>query len=441
MKDYIRLKGGKPLYGEIVLRGAKNLVPKAMVATLLTNEPCTLYDVPKIEDVSIIKDLLIRIGSEIEEVRPGILRITNKNIRALTHQDLEDITGRSRIPILMCGPMISRFGEAVLPKLGGCNIGPRPIDFHVKALSQMGAKITVDDNFYEKFKSKNGLSGEVVVLSYPSVGATEQVLLAGVLASGITEIHNSAVEPEIMDLIAILQKMGAIISVDTDRVIRIEGVKKLGGYKHNPIPDRNEAASWACAAAATSGEIFIRNARQADMMTFLNKYRQAGGAFDISYDGITFYRQNEHLRPLHLATDVHPGFMTDWQQPFVVMLSLAHGRSLVAESVYEKRFAYTEELQKMGADIQVIDGSPVELITTKTRRPAFQTAIIEGPRKLKGGVIAIPDLRAGFTYVVAALAAQGETTITNFSVLGRGYEQIIAKLQSLGAEIIEIKSS
>lgn len=439
MHDYIRLRGGKPLIGEVILKGAKNAVPKAMVAALLTNEPCTLYDVPKIEDVGIIRALIERMGGEVEEVRPGTLRITAANLRNLTHQDLEDITGRSRIPILMCGPLLHRFGSVVLPKSGGCKIGPRPINLHLRALEIMGARQEIGSDDCETLHATK-LHGGKVTLDYPSVGATEQALLTSVLAEGTTEIHNAAVEPEIMDLICLLQKMGAIIEVDTDRVIRVEGVEKLSGYKHHPITDRNEAVSWACAALATNGQIYVKGAQQTSMMTFLNKYRQVGGGFDIAFDGITFFREAEQLSPINIATDVHPGYMTDWQQPFVIVLTQANGTSVVGETVYESRFGYTEALKKMGAKITVKQGTTPELKVFKTRRPAYQTATIKGPTSLKGISVEVPDLRAGFSYIVAALTAKGDTTIKNFSVLGRGYEQLLAKLQSLGAEILEIKA-
>jgi len=437
MSSYIRLRGGKPLVGEIALRGAKNTVPKNMVAALLTDEPCIIRDVPKIEDVEIMTTLFRRIGVVVEEIRPGTLQITARRMRPLKEKDIEDITGRSRIPILMCGPLLVRFGQALVAKVGGCDIGPRPVDFHIKALAELGA------HYEEKrgratFKTRR-LKGAVINLEYPSVGATEQVLLSGVLAEGVTELHNAAVEPEIMDLIAFLQKMGAIISVDTDRTIRIEGVKKLGGTIHTGMPDRNETASWACAALGTNGRIFVRNANQLDMMTFLNKYRQVGGGFQITRDGITFYRQNERLGPITVETDVHPGFMTDWQQPFVIALTQANGVSVVRETVYQNRFDYVGALTGMGAKIEIFE-EPVELINSKFgKRNYRQSAKITGPTALHGAEITVPDLRAGFSYIIAALIAQGESTIHNFNILQRGYEHLVAKLQSLGADILEVK--
>ncbi len=438
MDNYIRLLGGKPLIGEIALRGAKNTVPKSMVAALLTDEPCIIRDVPKIEDVDIMTTLFRRIGVVVEEIRPGTLKITAKKMRGLKGQDIHDITGRSRIPILMCGPLLQRFGHALIAKAGGCDIGPRPVDFHIKALGLLGA-IYEERNGGASFKASK-LKGATITLEYPSVGATEQVLLSSVLAQGVTVLHNAAVEPEIMDLISLMQKMGAIISVDTDRTITIEGVKKLHGANHTPMPDRNETASWACAALGTNGRIFVRNASQIDMMTFLNKFMQVGGGFQVTRDGITFYRENGQLSPITIETDVHPGFMTDWQQPFVIALTQARGVSTVRETVYQNRFDYTASLNDMGAQIKIVE-EPIEVINSKFGRRNYRQSVqITGPTTLKGAEITVPDLRAGFSYVVAALIAEGESTIHNFNVLQRGYEHLVAKLQSLGASILEVKN-
>lgn len=437
MSDCIKVRGGKPLVGEIILRGGKNVIPKLMVAALLTDEPVILRDVPKIEDVEIMTQLFLRMKAEVEEIRPGTLQIVAKNLRLLKRSELEDITGRSRIPILMCGPMLMRFNKALVPKLGGCNIGPRPVDFHVKALRELGA--TYDESEEGGVFKTSGLRGAVITLDYPSVGATEQVILCSVLAEGVTELHNAAVEPEVMDLISMLQKMGAIISVDTDRSIYIEGVAKLGGAVHTGIPDRSETASWACAAIGTNGRIFVRGAKQLDMMTFLNKFRQIGGGFDVNRDGITFYREAKELMPIALETDVHPGFMTDWQQPFVVALTQAHGTSVVHETVYENRFGYIEALNQMGAKISVFEESLDNINSKFGKRNYRQSARIQGPTKLHGAEIEVPDLRAGFSYIVAALIAEGESTIRNFEVMQRGYEHLVAKLQSLEADILEVK--
>jgi len=240
-----------------------------------------------------------------------------------------------------------------------------------------------------------------------------------------------------MDLIMVLQKMGAIISVDVDRVITIVGVKRLRGFDHTAMPDRLEAASWACAALATNGRIFVRNARQVDMMTFLNKYRQVGGDFKVSYEGIEFWRAGERLRSTVLETDVHPGFMTDWQQPFVIVLTQAEGVSIVHETVYEQRFGYVEALNRMGAKIQLYRECLGGLKCRFGQRNYKHSAVIVGPTPLQGAEIHIPDLRAGFSYVIAALTAEGVSTLTGTELIQRGYENLNAKLTTLGAEIIE----
>jgi UDP-N-acetylglucosamine 1-carboxyvinyltransferase len=266
------------------------------------------------------------------------------------------------------------------------------------------------------------------------VGATEQVLLSATTASGLTELSGAAIEPEIIDLISILQKMGAIISVDTDRVIRIEGVKSLTGFTHQALFDRNEAASWAAAALATKGDIFVGGARQVEMMTFLNVYRKVGGQFDIENDGIRFYHPGTELQPVVIETDVHPGFMTDWQQPLVVALTQAKGISIVHETVYENRFGFTDALNQMGAQIQIyrecLGGNPCRF----GQRNFNHSAVISGPTPLRGADIRVPDLRGGFSHVVAALAAEGTSNVSNVQLISRGYERFIDKLGALGAD-------
>jgi UDP-N-acetylglucosamine 1-carboxyvinyltransferase len=281
--------------------------------------------------------------------------------------------------------------------------------------------------------------GNKIRLDYPSVGATEQVILAAACAEGVTELSNAAIEPEIMDLIMVLQKMGATISVDIDRRITILGRKRLRGFDHYAIPDRLEAASWASAAIATNGRIFVRNARQVDMMTFLNKYRQIGGDFRASEEGIEFMRaeRTERLRSTALETDVYPGFSTDYQQPFVIALTQASGVSIVHETVYEQRFGYIEALNRMGAQIQLYRECLGPLPCRFGQRNHKHSAVIVGPTPLHGAVIDIPDLRAGFSYVIAALVAEGRSTLLNTHYVERGYENLTGKLLALGAELSE----
>jgi len=429
----ITVRGGKPLVGRVDVRGAKNLVTKAMVAALLGETPSELRDVPKISDVEVVQRLLELHGVKIEFSDDGVMKLDPTNVKSARMVDIDAHAGSSRIPILFCGPLLHQLGEAFIPDLGGCHIGDRPVDFHLDVLRNFGAVIEKLPNG-TRMSAPNGLHGAKIELPYPSVGATEQVLLTATRAQGLTELSGAAVEPEIMDLIAILQKMGAIISVDTDRVIRIEGVATLNGYSHRALFDRNEAASWAAAALATGGDIFVGGARQQEMTTFLNVFRKIGGAFEIEDDGIRFKHPGGQLQPVVIETDVHPGFMTDWQQPLVVALTQATGLSIVHETVYENRFGFTEALVQMGAQIQIyrecLGGNPCRF----GQRNFYHSAVISGPTKLHGADIRVPDLRGGFSHMVAALAAEGTSNVSNVQLISRGYEHFLDKLNALGAD-------
>ena len=429
----ITVTGGKPLVGRVDIKGAKNLVTKAMVAALLGRTPSVLKDVPMISDVEVVSRLLELHGVIITHDADGVMSLDPSNVESARMVDIDAHAGSSRIPILFCGPLLHRLGEAFIPDLGGCHIGDRPIDFHLEVLRNFGAVIEKLPNG-TRLSAPGGLKGAKVSLPYPSVGATEQVLLTSVLAEGITELSGAAIEPEIMDLIAILQKMGAVISVDTDRVIRVEGVERLDGYTHRALFDRNEAASWAAAALATNGDIFVGGARQPEMMTFLNVFRKVGGAFEIEDEGIRFYHPGGELNPVVIETDVHPGFMTDWQQPLVVALTQAKGLSIVHETVYENRFGFTDALNQMGAQIQIyrecLGGTPCRF----GQRNFYHSAVISGPTALKAADIRVPDLRGGFSHMVAALAAEGTSHVSNVQLISRGYEHFLDKLAALGAD-------
>ncbi|WP_414715146.1 UDP-N-acetylglucosamine 1-carboxyvinyltransferase [Stackebrandtia sp.] len=437
--DVLVVHGGTPLKGEIRVRGAKNLVSKAMVAAVLGDTPSTLFDVPAISDVDIVRGLLELHGIRTTLDEERSLRMDPANMVNAGVDEINVHAGSSRIPILLCGPLLHRLGTAYIPNLGGCNIGGRPIDFHLDALRAFGAVIEKQPDGMHLSAPKR-LQGIKYRLDYPSVGSTEQILLTAVLAEGVTEISNAAVEPEIIDLICVLQKMGAIIKVHTDRVIEIVGVDRLSGYQHRPVPDRIETGSWAAAALATHGEIYVRGARQTDMMTFLNVFRTIGGAFEVddapTGGGIRFWHPGGQLSPVALETDVHPGLMTDWQQPLVVALTQAHGLSIVHETVYERRFGYTEELREMGANIQLyrdcLGGTPCRW----GRRDFLHSAVIAGPSQLHAADLRIPDLRAGFSHLIAALAAEGTSRVFGVDrFITRGYEDFDNKLASLGASV------
>ena len=431
--DSIVIRGGKPLKGRVDVRGAKNLATKAMVAALLADSPSVLKDVPEISDVNIVTGMLNAYGVAVTEGGPGELHLDPSEVERAHFSKIDALAGSSRIPILFCGPLLHRLGEALIPDLGGCRIGDRPINFHLDALRAFGAIV---HKSYEgiRLTAPNGLTAANIDLPFPSVGATEQVLLTAVLATGTTELRNAAIEPEIIELIAILQKMGAIITVEPNRVIVIEGVEKLKGYDHRCLFDRNEAASWASAALATKGDIFVAGARQQELMTFLNVFRKVGGEFEVTEEGIRFYHPGGDLKPVQIETDVHPGFMTDWQQPLIVALTQAHGTSIVHETVYENRFGFTDALGDMGANIVVHKEGIASVTRRVPRRALEQAAVITGPTPLHGADVEIPDLRGGFSHLIAALTADGTSTVSNVGLISRGYEHFIDKLSDLGAD-------
>lgn len=434
MASVLTIRGGKPLQGKVTVRGAKNLVPKAMVAALLGDTPSVLRNVPEIKDVEVVTSLLRIHGVNVtKDPETGDLHMDPSHAKSATSAAINTHAGDSRIPILFCGPLIHSIGQAFIPDLGGCKIGDRPIDYHLEVLRQFGAVVDKTPEGIS-ITAPNGLKGAKLSLPYPSVGATEQVLLTATRAEGITELKGAAVEPEILDLIAVLQKMGAIITVQTDRVIRIEGVRSLRGYNHKALPDRNESASWASAALVTRGDIYVEGAAQQDLTAFLNTFRKVGGEFEVDDHGIRFFHPGGELNPLVLETDVHPGFMTDWQQPLVVALTQANGVSIVHETVYENRFGFTEALTRMGATIQLHRECLGSIPCRFGQRNFLHSAVISGPTPLKGANIDVPDLRGGFSHLIAALAAEGTSRVTGIEVINRGYERFEEKLRGLGAD-------
>ncbi len=430
---YYRIEGGRRLEGTVRVSGAKNAISKQLVASLLTDEPCVFSNVPRITEIDVVLEMLAEVGTRYEWLDEDTLKLETPTVAS--NLVGEKYSGFNRIPILMLAPLIHRCGSVTVPAMGGCVIGKRPVDFHLQGLSEMGAEIEVKkDSFIAR---SDQLTGTNITLSYPSVGATENLLIAATLAKGTTVIQNAAVEPEIVDTILFLQKMGALISVDVDRRIIIEGVSRLHGAHHWAVPDRIEAASYAVLAVATDGNITIENARQMHMITFLNNLHKAGGGFTVDDDGMTFFRRKKQLQPVHVETDVHPGFMTDWQQPFCILLTQAEGVSVVHETVYEKRFGYTEALRNMGADIQLTTSCLGNKPCRFLNRDHLHSCIIKGPSPLKGSDIEIPDLRAGFAYIIAALVAEGESKISGIRYVERGYANAPAKLRKIGAIIEE----
>jgi UDP-N-acetylglucosamine 1-carboxyvinyltransferase len=426
------IEGGRYLKGEIRIRGAKNAVTKQMVASLLAPGKSTLQNVPEIGDVEITKQILASIGCKVEhDAEGGVLSIDASNLS--THRVPEEYSGLNRIPILLAGVLMHRFGSAEIPMMGGCDIGPRPVDFHIEGLKALGADIRYENGVY-RFTAKR-LTGARITLPFPSVGATENLMMAAATAKGTTEIRNAAIEPEIVDLALFLQSMGAIITQETDRTWIIQGVESLHPAQHRVINDRIEAASFAVSAIATRGDVIIKGADQLHMLTFLNWLRKAGGEFETVEGGIRFNGVHSKLKPIAVETGVHPGLMTDWQQPMVILLTQAEGMSVIHETVYENRFGYAETLNRMGARIQLysecLGGRDCRFRNSGHRH----SAVIMGPTPLKGAKIEIPDLRAGFSYLVAAVLAQGKTEISGVKYIERGYDRVVEKFQALGVPI------
>ncbi|ERH16465.1 UDP-N-acetylglucosamine 1-carboxyvinyltransferase [Actinomyces graevenitzii F0530] len=407
-----------------------------MVAALLGDTPSVISNVPHIRDVEVVSGLLRVHGATVDfDAKAGVLSIDPSAIETASSASINAHAGSSRIPILFCGPLLHRLGRATIPDLGGCHIGDRPVNFHLEILRRFGAKVDRTDGALHLTTNGRRLQGTTIDLPYPSVGATEQTLLTAVRAEGKTVLTGAAVEPEIIDLIDVLQKMGAIISVDTDRTITIEGVDALEGFNHRAIPDRIEAGSWACAALTTGGDITVLGARQTAMSAFLNVFRKVGGAFEVKEEGIRFYHPGGELHSMAMETNVHPGFMTDWQQPLVVALTQAKGLSIVHETVYENRLGFTNALNQMGANIQLYRECLTGAECRFGARNYYHSAVIAGPTPLHGSDIVVPDLRGGFSYLIAALAAEGISHVKGINLIDRGYADFMDKLYALDAQV------
>lgn len=424
------IEGGLPLRGEAIVSGAKNSITKLLVASLLSDQPSTFANVPDIGDRTITQEMCEAVGAQFTSKSAHGLEVRTPQITSDTIT--QELGGRNRLAIMLMGPLLHRKGRAVIPAAaGGDQIGPRPVGFHLEGVQKMGANVDIVDERYVIEAEK--LRGTEIDLPYPSVTSTENLLITATLASGRTTIRNAAIEPEVMDLVIYLQKMGAIIDYKVDRTFVIEGVQKLSGASHRLMPDRIVAASLGVAAVATGGDVFVKNARQQDLLTFLNTLRRVGGFFEVQEDGIRFFH-NSALRAIHLETSVHPGFMTDWQSPFLLLLTQAEGMSVVHETVFEDRFGYVKALQDMGAEIALFDtclGHKCRFSTSTYQH----SAVIKGPSKLKAAEINVPDLRAGFTYLIAAIMANGKSTIHGIGHITRGYENLESTLKSLGARI------
>ncbi len=428
---YYLIEGGEPLHGEVTLSGAKNAVTKMLIASLLTEEPCTLRNVPLIGDLDLTLSLCREMGSRVE-LQDHMLSIETPEIHSTVIPG--DIGGLNRMAIITAGPLLHRCGEANIPMPGGDRIGARPIDFHLTGLQQMGAEVIELAGRYH-FSAPHGLHGATIRLPFPSVMATENFIIAASLAKGVTIVENAATEPEIIDLIKLLQKMGAIIELKVDRRIVIEGVERLRGAKHTLLSDRNEAVSLAIATYLTKGDVYLRGAQQDTLLTFLNTLSKMGLRFEVDDEGIRFV-SDEHLPPpIALETDVHPGFMTDWQQPFTILLTQADGISVVHETIYEDRFGYTNALKTMGAHVGLYTKCLGEVPCRFREKQHLHSCVVRGPTPLRAARLDIPDIRAGCSYILAALCAEGTSEVHGVEHIERGYEKLDEKLRMLGAHL------
>lgn len=412
------IHGGKPLRGTVRVSGAKNAVLPIIVASMLGTTKSTLTEIPKLDDVHTVCDVIESLGVHIENPQKGVLEIDASNLSSTSAP--YDLVRRMRASFLVMGPLLARKGRAKISLPGGCSIGARPIDLHLKAFEAMGAVINLENGDIEA-TVPNGLKGAQIYLDFPSVGATENILMAASLAEGKTVLENAAEEPEIVDLATYLNSMGANIRGAGTNVIRIEGVKELHGATHSVIPDRIEAGTFMIGAAMSGGDVFVENALSEHLKPVVAKLKEVGAEVIEDIDGI---RVIGHLpmRPADVKTLPYPGFPTDMQAQFMALATICQGTSVITETVFENRFMHVDEFKRMGAKIR-IEG---------------RSAIVEGVPKLKGAAVNATDLRAGAALVLAGLVAEGETEVGYLYHIDRGYDNLVLKLQRLGADIVRV---
>ena len=417
--DKLIVRGGNRLVGTVKTSGAKNAVLPIIAASILGETPSHLDEIPKLEDVRTICGVLKYLGVKIDDSKEHELILDTSRITA--YEAPYELVRTMRASFVVLGPLLARMGHARISQPGGCAIGSRPIDLHLKGFEALGAKISQDHGFVEAY-APNGLKGADIYLDFPSVGATENIMMAACLAEGTTTLENPAEEPEIVDLANYLNQMGARIRGAGTDVIRIEGVKHMHGAEHTAIPDRIEAGTYMIAAAMTHGDVIIENVLAEHQKPLLAKLREAGVLIEEDIDRIHVACPGE-LKGVNVKTLPYPGFPTDMQAQIMAMMTICQGRSTVMETVFENRFMHVVELNRMGASIA----------TTGARG-----AIIEGPAKLTGCEVSATDLRAGAALILAGLVAEGTTTVGNLHHIDRGYEDIVGKLKALGADIQRI---
>jgi UDP-N-acetylglucosamine 1-carboxyvinyltransferase len=438
--DKFVIEGGTPLHGSVRLGGAKNASFKAMIAATLAQGESRLLNFSHIDDVKITGDIVESIGGTVRSAGERTLFVNSETIAK--HKIDAKFGPKSRASSMFLPALLHRFGKAEVPVPGGDKIGARPLGWHMEGLTQMGVRI-LKQNGSILAEAKKGLSATTYKFPKNSHTGTETLIMAGVLAKGKTIIENAALEPEVDDLIKMLNNMGARVRRRADRVIEVDGVSGLSPTIHKIMPDRNAAVSYACAAIATKGDIIVENAKKADLEAFLDKLDEMGGGYEVGDYGIRFFYKGS-LRATDVVTAPEPGFMTDWQPLWAVLLAKAEGTSVIHEAVHEYRFQYVESLKKMGAKI--------ELFTPKISNPEkfynfredhsehLHAAKVTGPTKLSGGKFEVHDLRAGATMVLAALVDGGKTEIMGIEQIDRGYEDLDGKLRSMGAKIERVES-
>ena len=425
--DQIRIRGGKSLYGTIHISGAKNAALPLMAACLLSEEPLNLSNLPHLADIATMSNLLTELGvnssengSTLDRPDQRLFKLDAKNTTDIIAP--YDLVRKMRASVLVLGPLLARKGRARVSLPGGCAIGTRPVDLHLKALEQMGAKIELANGYIDA-TAENGLKGGHVIFPMVTVGGTENVLMAATLAEGETIIGNAAREPEISDLAKCLVAMGAKIEgIGTD-TLKVQGVHKLQGANHTVLPDRIETGTYAVAAAITGGEILLKGAKLDLIDAVVDVLRRVGVECNDTDAGIRVSRTNGNLKGVDLMTEPYPGFPTDMQAQFMALMTIADGASMITETIFENRFMHVPELHRMGANINV----------------QGRSAIVRGNQKLSGAPVMATDLRASVSMVLAGLAAEGETLISRVYHLDRGYERLEEKLSACGANIERIR--
>ncbi|OGH13866.1 MAG: UDP-N-acetylglucosamine 1-carboxyvinyltransferase [Candidatus Levybacteria bacterium RIFCSPHIGHO2_01_FULL_38_26] len=438
------INGGKRLKGTISVSGAKNVALKTLVAACLTDEEVIIENVPLISDFMVMVSIIRSLGGAVK-INDHTAYIQVKKLK-LKKISLEE-SAKIRTSAMLVAPMLGRLGEAIIPNPGGCRIGARPIDRTIEGLKAMGAETSYnsDDGYF--YIRSNGLEKKRTIsyrFSKSTHTGTETLIMAAVLLPKKTVLENAAEEPEIDELIAILNKMGAKIERVKKRTIVINGVEKLRGARFKIGSDRNEIVTFAAAAIVTRGDVFIRNANNIDLKSFLEKLKKARAGYEIKKNGIRFYYRDP-LKSTDIQTGIYPGFMTDWQGPWSILMTQADGVSTVHETVYENRFGYVKELKKMGADVSLFNPkieNPSKTYNFNLRddsKEYYHALKVYGPTKLHNAVVEISDLRAGATLVLAALLAPLKSTIFGVEHLDRGYEKFEERLNSLGASIKRVK--